>query len=45
MHWKFRKNGFFMTKWQKTGIPFFTGNDKVWLCKEKPKEYLSALSG
>ena len=26
---------------QKGGIPFFTGNDKVWLCKEIPKEYLS----
>lgn len=27
-------------KAQKAGVEFFIGNDKVWLCKELPKEYL-----
>ena len=26
---------------QKAGIQFFIGNDKVWLCKEIPKDYLT----
>lgn len=24
---------------QKAGIQFFIGNEKVWLCKEMPKEF------
>lgn len=29
---------------QKAGIQFFIGNDKVWLCKEMPKDYLSIFN-
>ena len=29
---------------QKAGIQFYIGNDKVWLCKEMPKDCLSIFT-
>ena len=29
---------------QKAGIQFFIGNDKVWLCREMPKDFLSIFT-
>ena len=28
---------------QKSGVQFYIGNDKVWLCKELPKEFISIV--